>query len=308
MKQFLQKVGMFAGVSALLILGLLYYYHRTQIDSIDPFYRRFTTGRQPSLLLGSSRAAQGLRPDVFDRELGAHFTAPFFNFSFTVGSSNMGPNYLQKIKTRVKPSPSGLFVLCVDPWSMKQPKGQSETVYDEDQTFFAKQRTQGMSPNIEYLLLRDKKNQPFFQKLFLPKPSIYELHENGWLQVNYDVPEQEAADNSKWQIHLYTQDTLTFELAEKRFAALEKMLHYLDSVGTVVLVRLPTGSDMMKLEMSAFPNFDARIEAVATACNVPYINLISESGTYRTVDGNHIYKTETERLSKRICDAIQGMK
>ena len=306
MRQFILKVVIFSIIAGSIIFGFLYYYHETQLESLDPFYRRFTTGRQPSLILGSSRAAQGLRPDVFDQELADRYSYPFFNYSFTVGSSNIGPNYLKKIKKRIKPSENSLFILCIDPWTMKQPKGQSDSEYDEDQTFFARQYTQSMSPNIEYLLFHDNKEQSFFKKIFYPDSTIYHLHENGWLQVNFNINTQEAIDNSNWQIELYAQDAMNIELAEKRFEALEQMIFFLDSVGQIILVRLPTSVDMMKLENQTFPNFDKKIETIAAKNKVRYINLIDESGLYQTVDGNHIYKEDTERLSKRICQLIKA--
>lgn len=308
MRKFIKKVIIFTGIAAGVIFGFLYYYHASQIETLDAFYRRFTVGKRPSLLLGSSRTAQGLRPEIFDRELNDQFSVPFFNYSFTVGSSNIGPNYLKKIKKKLKPAKNSLFILCVDPWIMKQPIGQNNSEFDEENTFFAHQQTQTMSPNIEYLLFRDKKEKPFFQKIFFPDSSIYHLHENGWLQVNFENKSKGAIDNSNWQIHLYTQDTLKFELAEKRFIALEKMVRYLDAVGTIFLVRLPTSEAMMNLENQAFPRFDQRIEEIAQHNKIQYINLISESGTFQTVDGNHIYKDDTERLSKHICDLIKNLK
>lgn len=306
MRQFIIKVFIFSIIAGGIIFGFLYYYHATQIESLDPFYRRFTTGRQPSLILGSSRAAQGLRPDVFDLELADRYSTPFFNYSFTLGSSNIGPNYLNKIKKRIKPSKNSLFILCIDPWTMKQPKGQSDSEYDEDQTFFARQYTQSMSPNVEYLLFHDNKEQSFFKKIFYPDSTIYHLHENGWLQVNFNINTQEAIDNSNWQIQRYTQDTVIFELAEKRFKVLEQMICFLDSVGKIILVRLPTSVAMKDLENQAFPNFDNRIDAIAAKNKVRYINMIDESGLYQTVDGNHIYKEDTKRLSKRICELINA--
>ena len=59
-------------------------------------------------------------------------------------------------------------------------------------------------------------------------------------------------------LHIYTQDTLKFELAEKRFIALDEMVRYLDAVGTIFLVRLPTSEAMMNLENQAFPRFDLK--------------------------------------------------
>lgn len=305
MKQFLGKILWFAFFAAICIWGLLFYYHVTQKSSLDPFYRRFTTGRYPSLILGSSRAAQGLRPDVFDKKLGQKFTTPFFNYSFTLGTSNIGPNYLKKIKTRIKKSENGLFVLCVSPWTMTRNIADSiSETFKENDTYFAKQITQNMTPNVEYLILRDNKNQSFFHKIFMPDSSIYNLHKNGWLQVNYYTTPEKAEENSKWQQHLLQEDLKKVVLSDKRFEVLEEMITYLDDKGTVILVRMPTSSGAKNIEVNGFPDFDSRINSVANKHHVSYFNLIEKSGEYKSLDGIHIHKDDTEKISEEICDLI----
>ena len=37
--------------------------------NLDPFYIRFTTPKQKNMILGTSRAAQGLQPSIFDNVL-----------------------------------------------------------------------------------------------------------------------------------------------------------------------------------------------------------------------------------------------
>jgi hypothetical protein len=131
------------------------------------------------------------------------------------------------------------------------------------------------------------------------------LHKNGWLQVNYDVPAKEAVDNSNWQIKRYQADADKYVLSDKRFVVLDEMIGFLKSKGSVVLVRLPTGPEIKGIEEKSFPDFDERIHAVANGQQVSYLNLISESGLYRTVDGNHIHREDVERLSERVCDLIK---
>lgn len=55
----------------------------------DPFYIRFTTPKQNNLILGTSRAAQGLQPDVFKDIL----ETDVYNYAFTVTHSPYGPTY-----------------------------------------------------------------------------------------------------------------------------------------------------------------------------------------------------------------------
>lgn len=202
-----------------------------------------------------------------------------------------------------------MFVLCVNPWILSRSvEDKNEEDFNEKNTFFARQKTQNMSPNFEYLLFHDDKNQSFFTKIFHPDSTFYYLHKNGWLQVNYDNKTPEAAENKKWQIERLSAELKNIRLSKKRFQSLDDILKYLKSKGTVFLVRLPTGTEIKKAELDAFPDFDSLLDSVAQKNNIPYLNLISESGRYETVDGNHIYKDDTEKLSERICTLIKKKK
>ena len=91
MKKFIVNICLFLIIVLLTILGVFW-----QADGkTDPFYLRFTTDKQNSLILGTSRAAQGLLPEVLNSKLNRD---DFFNYSFTLGHSPYGPTYLKSIK------------------------------------------------------------------------------------------------------------------------------------------------------------------------------------------------------------------
>ena len=56
--------------------------------STDNYYIRFSTPRQENLILGTSKAAVGLNPDVFNTICNVNM----FNFAFTVTQSPYGKN------------------------------------------------------------------------------------------------------------------------------------------------------------------------------------------------------------------------
>jgi hypothetical protein len=56
--------------------------------------------------------------------------------------------------------------------------------------------------------------------------------------------------------------------------------------------------------MAGFPDFDTRINAAAQKYRITYLNLIEESGKYKSLDGIHIHKDDTEKISEIICDLI----
>ena len=111
MELFLKRLIVFILISASFFLMIL----SLANGHTDPFYIRFTTTKQQNLFLGTSRAAQGLMPSVFDSIL--HKT--FLNYSFTLAHSPYGETYLTSIKKKVaKTEYPGLFVLAVAPWSI----------------------------------------------------------------------------------------------------------------------------------------------------------------------------------------------
>ncbi|HRD51404.1 MAG TPA: hypothetical protein PKY96_02030, partial [Flavobacteriales bacterium] len=66
--------------------------------STDAFYLRFTAPKAASMILGTSRAAQGIRPDVLDSSLAVGgWRVNTFNFAFAKGYSNYGPAYLSAV-------------------------------------------------------------------------------------------------------------------------------------------------------------------------------------------------------------------
>lgn len=81
-----------------LVISILFLWICSNADGYtDPFYMRFTTSKQNSLILGTSRAAQGLQPKFFDSIL----KETILNYSFTVAHSPFGKTYLRSIKKKM---------------------------------------------------------------------------------------------------------------------------------------------------------------------------------------------------------------
>ena len=86
---------------------------------VDAFYGRFASPPAGSLVLGTSRAAQGIQPAVLAARLGGRFDGPLLNYAFTLTHSPYGPAYLASIRRKLRPEVrNGLLILAVDPWSL----------------------------------------------------------------------------------------------------------------------------------------------------------------------------------------------
>lgn len=99
----------------------------------DDYYERVASPRQAALILGTSRAAQGLVPaEIASRELGVE--SPLYNFAFASSISRYGEAYFEAIKKKLsepRPGQSGLFLLEVSPLAISTSKGASERFPNE---------------------------------------------------------------------------------------------------------------------------------------------------------------------------------
>ena len=89
MRKFLFRIGV-SLTMAITIYGLTAVFFAN--GRIDPFYLLFTTPAQHSLILGNSRAAQGIVPSIVGASLEPlDFQGEPFNYSFTLSTSPYGP-------------------------------------------------------------------------------------------------------------------------------------------------------------------------------------------------------------------------
>ena len=147
MRKFLFKITVFLFFVIMGFFIILYYAD----GSTDAFYIRFTTPKQENLILGNSRAAQGLIPDIFNEIC----NMKIFNFSFTISQSPYGETYFNSIKNKVKKgNRAGLFILTVDPWSIssKTKNPNDSANFREVKLCLGNTKNVNSNPNFEYLI------------------------------------------------------------------------------------------------------------------------------------------------------------
>ena len=100
MKLFFIKISFLVTVVFISIYCLLYY---LPDGYKDVYYKRFSTPRATSLIIGTSRAAQGIFPVILEKELiKENYSLPIFNYSFTLHHSPFGEPYNNSIKLKLK--------------------------------------------------------------------------------------------------------------------------------------------------------------------------------------------------------------
>ncbi|MFD2542040.1 hypothetical protein ACFSSB_06870 [Lacinutrix gracilariae] len=268
---------------------------------VDAFYSRFTTPKQSSLVLGTSRAAQGIVPEVLNEELGRD---DIFNYSFTVAHSSYGPVYLESIKKKiVKNSNDCVYIVTVDPWSISADK--------EDQNNILKFIENGKcvetiwfvnsKPNVQYLLFNYNES---YINLFNKNKKMF-LHDDGWLEVN--VKKMDSVRINE-RVKFYKEEIMPNNTFSKvRFEYLLKTIQFLKKHGKVYLIRLPIHPKLMEVEMQYMANFNGYINEAINLSN-DYFDMTKFNNEFDYTDGNHLYKESSKKVSKLIVNRINNNK
>ena len=290
----------------LLVLGMSFF---IADGTTDAFYVRFTTPVQKSMIVGTSRAAQGIQPYVIDSILSKE-KLDIFNYSFTIAHSPFGPAYYESIKRKLNEnSTGGKFIVAVDPWSISLEKASPDSVthFPEDDLAVGKTQCVSCNPNFEYLL--NSYNSPlamvWMAKILIMlnlegKESLL-LHKDGWLEVSVSMDSAEVRKRIEKKIKEYeTKEVPHFHLSSVRYDYLEKTIELFRKHGDVFLVRLPVHARMKYIEDSVCPQFDSLMNRLTERNNIPYLNYINDNADYEYTDGNHLYKDSGRRLSEKI--------
>lgn len=266
----------------------------------DPFYVRFTTPKQQNMILGTSRAAQGLQPEVFEKILKKEIN----NFAFTIAHSPFGEVYFESVKRKHNKKNDGLFIIAVDPWSISSwcssPNDLSQ--FRENKLCLNKTRIVDMNPNVFYIL--DNLSGKYKDILFNKNPYMF-LHNDGWLEIsNIKMDSISVADRVSSKIETYRYEHLPkTNFSSTRLQYLIKTVCYLKEYGDVYLVRLPIHEKMMEIEKELMPDFDSKIKE-AIDLSDGYLDMTPQNSLFNYTDGNHLYKDSGRKVSKIIANWI----
>lgn len=305
MKFFLLQISLISGMFLLFAFWVL---TLANGDS-DPFYLRFTSSKQNSLILGTSRSAQGLVPSILDdvfTELDNE--SHFFNYSFTVAHSPYGATYLESIKRKLDVSSGkGIFILAVDPWSIscKKENLNDPESFREVDLILAEMHFVNASPNVEYLLY--SYDNQYWNLLFSKKHDYgSHLHKNGWLEVAVSMDSISRNKRLNKKIEDYRNEKLPdYAFSDVRLKSLKETIEFLKEHGDVLLVRLPVAVEMLGIENDLMPLFNDEMIKLSKIYNVDYFNMTRSSQKYLFTDGNHLYKESSKLVSQELVQMIK---
>jgi len=311
MIRFLNKIVLYfllLGILAGLYLLTIYF----RPDLVDNFYIKFTTEKANSMIIGTSRSAQGIMPSIINDRI-CNDNNAIINHSFAIGPSSFGPNYYKEIIGKLKENTSnGIYILSVDPWSLAT---ESTNVNDDSLKFFEIERklfvgnlsSSSENPNFDYLYnYWNNRFLPFGNgfKHLINYEGLLVPHPDGWLEVNITM--DSILLNNRINRSTEEYRARNMYLSQTRLNYFEKIIKYLKPKGKIFFVRLPVSAGMAEIEHEYFPEFNEAIIELAERHQIPYFNFIGESGKHQTIDTHHLHRIESVKITHRICDSISS--
>jgi len=298
MKNLIKKVFFFSTppIIALISIGFI-------VDgTTDAFYIRFTTPKQQSLILGTSRAAQALQPIVFKKVL----KKDIYNYSFTGTQSPFGKIYYESIKQKHNKAKNGIFIIAIDPWSISS---QCENPNDlssfrENNLCLDNTYLVDIKPNYQYLY---KNLEGKYKDIFIPPTNYMYLHTDGWLEIkDLAMDSLSILRRTDVKINTYRNEMLPkSKFSTTRLLYLKKTVSYLKEFGEVYLVRIPIHDRMMQIENDLMPNFNIKIKEVQAISN-GYIDLTTRNGEFKYLDGTHLHQDSGKKVSIILANWIKN--
>ena len=274
----------------------------------DRFYRRFTSPPAPSLVVGSSRCAQGITPTVIN-ESELQFARPLYNYCFTAPHSPYGPYYLESIKKKLRMHSDGLFIVEVNPWSLSVRKpGMTKNEFPEASRFIARMRIVNyMNPNLEYIINHYNKShiETIWDEISGQEGSMF-LEETGRLRVDVSMDQDKIQEREKRTIERYRKRNANqWNLSSERAGYLGETISFLRQHGQVFVIRVPVSEEVLRVEQAYAPAFNSMIDSVATEHDGVYLDYSDESGEYQTTDGSHLWKEDARRFTSRMLRSLE---
>ena len=287
--------------------------------STDNFYLRFTSSKKNSLIIGNSRSAQGIHPDILDSVLNIKENNSIYNYSFSINNSSYGKEYYYAIKNKINESAkNGLFIVTVDPWAISSDTTLNDNEIDSESIFYSKKHYNSY-PNYEYLITNYKKGWGNIllkriesnilirnrNSLSNIKGAFTCLRKDGLLEVYTSMDSTYVKQNIQKKVHNYNTSMSSNKFSKFRFLYLRKTIQLLKKHGEVYLVRMPVHTSLFKIEDSFDPQFDKRIMNLANKTNIEYLNFADNATQYSYTDGNHLYINDAKIFSNQLAERIK---
>jgi len=303
-KKFLNYIILFSLGSFLFILTCISFFKLD--ENTDEFYFKFTTHPQSSLIIGTSRAAQGILPSILDSILNRR---DLFNYAFTIAHSPFGESYYKSIKSKINSnSKNGIFIVTVDPWSVSSTTEDPNDSLSFQEIKLAVGATRFVNSNPNLLYLLKSYDQPFYNLFARKENNSVVLHKNGWLEVSVSMDTTSVLKRLKEKVISYNVNARQYKFSYVRWRYLAKTINLLKTKGDVYLVRLPMHEQIFEIEKKYMPEFETKIKNLSSDLKVSYYGMSNLNMELKYTDGNHLYKSSAKEVSGEIAKWIKNIR
>lgn len=275
-------------------------------DRRDPYYLKVANPVQNALIIGTSRASQGIDPAAVLTVLGPSGPHRMLNFAFSAMHSPFGPTYLRAITQKVRSQTHhGFFLITVDPWALSTPTDQRKTSYNhfrEDKLFLGNMFQMNGCPNIEYFV----RSYPFGWGSMLGGPlqeneSSSIVLPNGLVVITAAMDSTIIAEKTRNKLaeyQRYADGSMRYDVEREMY--LVRTIEFLKERGKVFLVRVPIHPAFADLEHSYRPSFTKDMDQIANEQDVPWLDHSTWGDTLTFTDGNHLTSASAKVYSYRL--------
>jgi hypothetical protein len=274
------------------IIAVIFSCHNFATGFIDYYYAKITNEGN-SLIIGTSRASQGIIPDSV--MLGTSFDGPMLNFAFSSFDSPFDEAYFNAIKKKLnEETHNGIFIIEIDPFALSNDLSTKATSRKLSDQFIFKG-----NPNYEYLY---RNVNPFYQLIefrnFIDESSV--LHKNGWLELVLPMDSAAVKTRSDAKVTKALAMAQTSSISIEKLDYLRKTIALLQEHGTVILIVMPALQSIIDIEKRYAQTIDIEVRKIAVQTKVKYYDFRSQCNKYTYVDGNHLDKASAILFCKEL--------
>jgi len=261
--------------------------------SSSTFYYKVAPKELDSMIIGGSRALQGIDPEILNKYLQRD---DIFNYAFSNETSPYGALYFDSISKKLKKSSKkNIYLICVNPSTIS-----SETKNPNDEKNFRELKTDllvenysnGLAGKMKFYFSRYRKG---LINLII-NDGISKTHKNGYLELNLKN-DKTRLDR---KISGMKKGISELNFSSIRFNYLDKTIRHLKNSGEVYLIRLPMHPKIHDLENQFMSDFNDVIRHLAKKNKIEYFDLTLFNGDYEYTDGTHLKYSSAQLVSEKI--------
>ncbi|NMH88226.1 hypothetical protein [Flavivirga algicola] len=293
----------------ILFAGIYFFFvYKLSKGYVDQFYNKVNQDAG-SLIIGLSRADQGIDPFILEEEL-SNYDKPIVNFSMNAHQSAFGEVYLQGIDKKLSTNNiNGLFIVSISPGNFTvRAEIKDDKIYDLDkEAIIGSIDNLTSKPNFDYII--SKYQQPLYNSLFNKENLDYFMsHPNGWNEIAL-AKENDSKDMAFWKeqtTDYYNREIKKLRISKYRIKYFVKTIEYLKTKGKVFVIRMPSDLDVVKFENDNWKNFDSQFDSISKKHSIPYFNYSKRSNEFIAYDGSHLESESAKKFTKLLSIDIKN--